>query len=101
MATTRGRAIHVGGVGGPAEVQPGRVDPNNLVRPAYAISNEGRLRASGGPAGVALGLGAHSFLTDPSQIGFWRFLIGGLALAYVVGFHVTLGRTRLGLGPAR
>ena len=93
MSTTRGRAIQVGGV----DVTPGansRVDANNLTRPAYRITS-GVVQPIGGR------LGPGHPLLDLSTVGGIRLLVVALAVAYVSGFHVTLGRARIGIGPAR
>lgn len=87
----RGRAMLQGGVGGPADAQS-RVDANQLTRPAYRFTAQIME-----PTGNRLGPGHPLF--DPNSIGFWRLLFAALALAYVVGFHVTLGSVKLGLGP--
>lgn len=74
-----------------------RASDLGIVRPAFAY-NAGIKQPTGvGGAGFSLG---HP-LFDLSSVGAWRLIAVGLALAYVVGFHVTLGRTRLGLGPAK
>lgn len=91
MSTIRGRAVAVGGVGGPEDAAS-RVDRNNLTRPAY--------RTSGGqfqPIPTFLGPG-HPLL-DLSSVGAWRLIVVVGALAYIIGFHVTLGKVRLGIGP--
>jgi hypothetical protein len=98
MSTTRGRgrAIKVGGMAidlgasGRTESPP----HNNLTRPAYMTAQG--FQSPAPPA--AVGGGGHPLL-DLSTVAGWRLVFVGVALAYVVGFHVTLGRTRLGLGP--
>lgn len=77
----------------------GRTDSSQMTRPAFKVSAgifQPRQKTAVGGAG---GLG-HPLL-DPSTVGFWRLVIAGAAFAYIVGFHITLGRTRLGLGPGR
>lgn len=96
MSTIRGRAVKVGG----QVVDQGagaRTDPTQLTRPAFRWS-AGRSIPTG-QGGGSLGGGTTS-LFDPSQITFWRFFWVGVAVVYVLGFHVTIGRTRLGIGPA-
>lgn len=97
MSTIRGRAIKVGGVAWQDGAAP-RTNDFGIVRPAFAI-NAGIRQPIGGGASGGLSLG-HS-LFDLSSVSAWRLIAVGIALAYVVGFHVTLGRTRLGLGPAK
>lgn len=96
MSTTRGRAIKVGGVETDAAGFAARTGGgnNNLTRPAYRITS-GQIQ----PVPGTLGLG-HPLL-DLSQVGSWRLIAVAAALAYIVGFHITLGRARLGLGPGR
>lgn len=93
MSATRGRNVIIGGV----QVEPagygGRVNENLLTRPAYRYSGGGQIQ----PIPASLGFG-HPLL-DLGQVGAWRLITVGLAVAYVVGFHVMLGRTRLGIGP--
>lgn len=94
-----GLAVKQGGVA----VQDGagsRTNNLGMVRPAFAVSsNTGQRGAIGGPGGPWLGLGHPIF--DLADVSAWRLIAVGLALAYVVGFHVTLGRTRLGIGPGK
>jgi hypothetical protein len=80
----------------PAGAAP-RANDLGIVRPAFTFSNGLRPAAGGASTGFSLG---HP-LFDLSSVSSWRLIAVGLALAYVVGFHVTLGRTRVGLGPAR
>ena len=96
MSTIRGRAIKVGGVAFQDGAAP-RTNDLGVVRPAFAIHAGIRQPIGGGSSGFSLG---HPLL-DLSSVSAWRLIAVGLAFAYVVGFHVTLGRTRLGLGPAR
>jgi hypothetical protein len=93
VSTIRGRAIQVGGVGGEADAES-RVDRNMLQRPAYRIT-AGQFQ----PIPATLGPG-HPLL-DLSTVGAWRLIAVGAALAYVIGFHVTLGRMNIGIGPGR
>jgi len=65
------------------------------VRPAFRMqASYLRPAAVGGPKQ------GHPLL-DLSTVSGWRLVMVGLAVAYVVGFHVSIGRSRLGLGPAR
>jgi hypothetical protein len=94
VSTVRGRAIKVGGVETDAAGFAARTDKNNLTRPAYRIT-AGQIQ----PIPATLGPG-HPLL-DLSEVGSWRLIAVALAVAYVVGFHITLGRARLGIGPGR
>lgn len=94
MSSIRGRAIKVGGVETDAAGFASRVDRNNLTRPAYRIT-AGQVQ----PVPGILGPG-HPLL-DLSQVSSWRLIAVAVAVAYIVGFHVTIGRARVGIGPAR
>lgn len=94
MATIRGRAIKVGGVATDVGGASGRADSNNLTRPAYRVT-AGQFQ----PIPSRLGIGHELF--DLSQVGSWRLIAVAVAVAYVVGFHITAGRARLGIGPGR
>lgn len=94
MSSIRGRAIKVGGVETQTVGAASRVDRNNLTRPAYRIT-AGQVQPIPGY------LGPGHPLLDLTQVGAWRLIIVGLAVAYIVGFHLTLGRARIGIGPAR
>jgi hypothetical protein len=102
VSTIRGRAIKVGGVfqsdqGGGAS---GRTNPQtNATRPAFVI--QAGIRKPTGGAGFATGGAGQASWLDPTSVHFWRLVAVGLALAYVVGFHVSLNGVRLGLGPGR
>jgi len=91
MSSIRGRAISVGGMATTEGASAGRPA---ATRPGYRIT-AGQMQ----PIPGSLGLG-HPLL-DLSSVGAWRLIAVGLALAYVIGFHVTLGRARVGIGPAR
>lgn len=96
MSTTRGRAIQVGGVE-TTDGANGRTTglPNNLLtRPAYRITG-GQIQ----PIPSTLGIG-HPLL-DLSNVGAWRLIAVAAAVAYVIGFHVSLGRLNVGIGPGR
>lgn len=92
MSTIRGRAIKVGGVETDAAGFAARTDQNRLTRPAYRIT-AGQIQ----PVPGVLGIG-HPLL-DLSTVGSWRLIAVAVAIAYVIGFHVTLGRARIGIGP--
>jgi hypothetical protein len=96
LGTIRGRAVKVGGVAFQQGAAP-RTNELGVVRPAFAINAGIRQPLGGAGAGFSLG---HPLL-DLGSVSGWRMVAVGLAFLYVVGFHVTLGRTRLGLGPAR
>jgi len=103
VSTIRGRAIKVGGVNvaeNPGGGASGRTNPQtNATRPAFVI--QAGLRKPTGQAGFATGGAQLPGWFDTSSVGFWRLVAVGLALAYVVGFHVSLNGVRLGLGPGR
>lgn len=96
MSTIRGRAIKVGGVATQPEGWAARTDSSGVTRPAFTIQ-AGIRKPTGGP-GYLVGPGA---LLDPSSVAFWRLVAVGVAVAYVVGFHVSLNGFRLGIGPGR
>lgn len=93
MSSIRGRAIKVGGVAAQDGAE-GRSDNNLLTRPAYRITS-GQFQ----PIPSMLGPGHPLF--DLSTPGAWRLVAVAVAVAYVIGFHVTAGRVRLGIGPGR
>jgi hypothetical protein len=98
-STIRGRAIKVGGVATQPAGYAGRTSPQtNATRPAYTI--QAGFRKPTGGAGFATNAG-RSNLFDPTSVAFWRLVAVALAVAYVVGFHVSLNGVRLGLGPGR
>lgn len=103
MSTIRGRAIRVGGVNvaeNPGGGAGGRTSPQtNATRPAFVI--QAGYRKPTGQAGFATGGAAQASWFDTSSVAFWRLVAVGFALAYVVGFHVSLNGVRLGLGPGR
>jgi hypothetical protein len=91
MSSIRGRAIAVGGV----QTDPGataRTGGDGLTRPAYRITSS-QIQ----PLPGYLGIG-HPLL-DLSTVGAWRLIAVALAFAYVIGFHVSIGRARVGIGP--
>ena len=94
MSSFRGRTGHQGNVAVQAGAEA-RTTPNGIVRPAFRM-NASYLRPAqaGGPK-------AGHPLLDLSSVAGWRLVAVAAAIAYVIGFHVTIGRTRLGLGPAR
>jgi hypothetical protein len=99
VSTIRGRAVRVGGVA-VNDGAAGRTNPQtNATRPAFVI--QAGIRKPTGGAGFATGGAGQASWFDPSQVYFWRLVAVGLALAYVVGFHVSLNGVRLGLGPGR
>lgn len=99
MSSMRGRAIKAGGVA-VQDGAAGRTTGLGIVRPAFAVSSTtGQRGAIGGPGGPWLGVGHPIF--DLGDVSAWRIIAVALAAAYVVGFHVTLGRTRLGIGPGK
>ena len=94
-STIRGRAVKVGGVAVQSGAA-GRADVSQVTRPAFTIQ-AGIRKPTGGAGSVAGG----QSLFDSSSVAFWRLVAVGLAVAYVIGFHVTLGGMRLGVGPGR
>lgn len=96
MSTIRGRAIKVGGVATQAAGAAPRTDSSGVTRPAFTIQ-AGIRKPTGGP-GYLVG---PTTLLDPSSVAFWRLVAVAAAVAYVVGFHVTLNGFRLGVGPGR
>lgn len=95
-AQASGMRGRLGGVATQAGAAP-RASDLGVVRPAFTYS--AGIKQPVGGAGTGFSLGHPLF--DLSSVGAWRLIAVGVALAYVVGFHVTLGRTRIGLGPAR
>ncbi len=94
-----GNVIKQGGVA-TQDGAAGRTNAVGVPRAAFAVSSTtGQRGPVGGPGGPWLGMGHPIF--DLSEVSAWRLIAVGVAVAYIVGFHVTLGRTRLGLGPAR
>jgi len=92
VATTRGRAVKIGGVavqpqgGAPRTTTTGQ---STLLRPAFSF-NASVLK----PTMPATLTG----VLDPSSVLFWRLLLVGLAVAYIWGFHVRIpivGRVRV------
>ena len=96
MSSTRGRVVKQGGIAFQPQGAAPRTTDMGITRPAFTIS-AGIRQPVGGPGYLTLG---HPLL-DLSGVSAWRLIAVGVAIAYVVGFHVTLGRTRLGIGPAR
>lgn len=97
MASTRGRTGRVGGMAVDAGAS-GRTDSSQLTRPAYKIS-AGIFQPSGTSVGGPGGVNVHP-LFDINSVSFWRFFWTAAAVAYIVGFHLRLGRVRLGVGPS-
>lgn len=96
MSSTRGR---VGRVGGMAVDQgaAGRTDDSQQTRPAFKLQANWQSPLSKTPVG---GPGSIHPILDWNSVSFWRLFWTGAALAYIVGFHLKLGRVRLGIGPA-
>jgi hypothetical protein len=95
MPTIRGRAIKVGGMATDGQGATARVDPvSQQTRPAFRSAAQ-IFQPTGGAGGR--GFGAVGPLLDPSTVAFWRLLAVALALAYIIGFHVTLGRVKIGI----
>lgn len=92
MSTIRGRAVKVGGVATQPQGAEGRTTAAQITRPAFTIGP-----GPGQPMGGASGGG----LLDLSTVGAWRLIAVGVAFAYVIGFHVSAGKIRLGIGPGR
>lgn len=100
------RAVGMVGRPGGVATQDGAAARTNglgIVRPAFAVSAKtGQRGAIGGPGGPWLtSLGHPLFTLGNGDVSAWRLIAVGLAFAYVVGFHVSLGRTRLGIGPGK
>lgn len=88
-----GSEVRPGGVATDAGAS-GRTDPiSRITRPAYRTS-QGVTQPTGGQGGPA----SHPLL-DLSTVSGWRTVFVLAALAYVAGFHITLGRFRVGAGP--
>jgi hypothetical protein len=99
MSTMRGRVIKQGGIA-VQDGGAGRTNGIGVVRPAFAVSSStGQRGAVGGPGGPWIGFDHPLF--DPGSVSAWRLVAVALAVAYVVGFHVSIGKTRLGLGPGK
>ncbi|HYR17891.1 MAG TPA: hypothetical protein VEQ15_00270 [Myxococcales bacterium] len=94
MPTIRGRAVQIGGMETDAGANARTDDNNLLTRPAYRY-------VGGAPSPIPATLGIGHPLLDLSTVGAWRLIAVAVAVAYIVGFHVTLGRARLGIGPGR
>lgn len=95
----RGRSIRVGGQAVDAGAA-GRTDASQQTKPAFAFTAGWRIPV-GKVGGTSVGGGETHPLLDLGSVSFWRFFWAGLALAYVIGFHVQLNGARLGIGPAR
>jgi hypothetical protein len=96
MSSTRGRVGRVGGVA-VDEGAAGRTDASQQTRPAFKLSANWQSPLTKSPVG---GIGSIHPLFDPTSVSFWRFFWTGAAIAYIVGFHLRLGRVKLGLGPS-
>ena len=59
---------------------------DTIVRPAYRVSAQ--IFKPTTPATFT------GFL-DPSSISFWRLAIGAAAVAYIMGFHLKIGKVRI------
>lgn len=96
MSAPRGRAIRQGAM----MVDPGasaRTAPDSagaaLLRPAYTFKQGVQMPGAGGAGG------GHAEFFDLSSVASWRLIFTLAAVAYIVGFHATLGRVRVGVGP--
>lgn len=87
-----GAVVKQGGVATQPAGGEGRTTQSQITRPAFTIGP-----GPGRPIGGAAGGG----LFDLSTVGAWRLIAFGIAVAYVIGFHVSAGRIRLGIGPAK
>lgn len=95
MSGMRGRAIRQGQMvtdaGASARTTPG----SNLLRPAYTYQG-----GTPQPAGVGGAGGDHAEFFDLSNVASWRLIFFLAAVGYIIGFHTSLGRVRVGIGPA-
>lgn len=102
MSSIRGRSIKTGGMVVDVGGASGRTDASQQTRPAFKMTAGIFQPKARTAVGGANGGSDHAALfLDPSSVGFWRLVIVAGAVAYIVGFHVSLGRTRLGIGPGR
>lgn len=102
MSSIRGRSIKTGGMVVDVGGATARTDASQQTRPAFKMTAgifmpRNRTSAVGGGSADS----GHGHLIDPSSVSFWRLVIFGGAVAYIVGFHLSLGRTRLGIGPGK
>src|SRR5258708_7672391 len=97
MSGTRGRgintAVKVGGMATDDGASARTGGAGIQVRPAFQS-------AAGALQPLPPVDGQVSTLFDLSSVISWRLLIIAGAALYIWGFHVTLGRVRVGVGPA-
>lgn len=71
----------------------GREDAgSNLLRPAFSFKSGTSMPGAGGAAS------GHAALLDLSSVTSWRLLYTAAAVAYIVGFHASLGRIGVRVG---
>lgn len=97
MSGFRGRAIRQGTV----VTQPAGAAPRTtgdggtaLLRPAFSFKSGVAMPGAGGAAA-----GGHGAFFDLSSVASWRLIFVGLAVAYIIGFHASLGRIGVRVGP--
>ena len=66
---------------------------SNLLRPAFSFKQGVSMPGAGGAAASG-----HAALLDLSSVASWRLVYTGLAVAYIVGFHASLGRIGVRVG---
>lgn len=90
-----GRVLRAGGMQTEPAGYSVRTEGNPpILRPGYVVS-QGTIMPSG--TGGAGPVGA-STLLDLSTVSAWRLIAVAAAIAYIWGFHVSLGRVRVGVG---
>lgn len=95
MAGIRRMTSKRGGVGGPV-AQPGSPGNQADVQPRTLPSGltlARPYRVGQSPAAAS----TTSTWFNPQSLMFWRYVFLGLALAYVMGYHVSIGKLRVRL----
>lgn len=90
----RNRSAQTAVIGGRMNTQTEAVSRTNPTGNLYPAYNRGGATVGGS---AVIGVGG---LFDVGSPSFWRFVLLGAALAYVAGYHVTIGGRRL-IGVAR
>ena len=94
MSTLRGRAVRRGMMVTQDGAAP-RVEQadagQNLLRPSFRWSGGTSMPGAGGAS-------PHGAFLDLSQVSSWRTIYAAASLAYIVGFHASLGRLNVRVG---
>lgn len=94
MSTIRGRAIKQGRMVTDAGAAPREQQDagSNLLRPQFSFRSGVSMPGAGGAS-------SHASFFDLSSVASWRMIFTLAALAYIVGFHASLGRVGVRIGP--